>query len=125
MTDLVGAGRNPDAGVCPGGGRIEGKGPIRGLNGGFGAGGGAFGLVEVTNCGFVRFKQVLNSTVEPRYREQLSVRRSDATRMRMDGSYRSPSVTPDMNGTSQTISIDFAFSPMTTPLMDNGTPPES
>ena len=39
--------------------------------------------------------------------------------------HRSPSVVPDMNGTSQMTSIVFAFIPITTPLTDSGTPPES
>jgi len=31
----------------------------------------AFGFVDATNCGFVRFKQESNSTVDPRYSEHL------------------------------------------------------
>jgi len=103
-----GAGRNPDAAACPGAGRTVGCGPNLGLKAGFCGGGGALGLVDVTNCGFVKFKQVLNSTVKPRYWEHLSL-----------------SVTPDMNGTSHTTSIDLAFKPITTPFTERGTPPES
>jgi hypothetical protein len=63
-----GAGLNPDAASLPGGGRMAGYGPKRGLKGtSLRTGGGAFGFVDVTNCGFVRFKQLLNSTVDPRY----------------------------------------------------------
>lgn len=32
---------------------------------------GALGLVDVTNWGFVKLRQVLNSTVDPRYWEHL------------------------------------------------------
>jgi hypothetical protein len=70
------AGRNPDAAGCPGAGRTAGNGPNRGLKGGFvGFTDGALGLVEVTNCGVVKFKHVLNSTVEPLYCKDLYVPR--------------------------------------------------
>lgn len=66
-----GAGRKPEAGCCPGLGWMAGVGPIRGLKGGLAGGGGALGLTEVMNWAFVRFRHVLNSTVDPRYWEHL------------------------------------------------------
>lgn len=88
---------------------MTGRGPIRGLNGTDGrCCVGLFGFVDVINCGLVRFRHDVNSTVAPRYCEQ-----------------RSPSVVPAMNGASQTTSIDFAFMPMTMPFNESGTLPES
>ena len=62
-TYLWGAGRNPAAAGWPGGGRIAGYGPGRGLKGTFGRGGGAdVGCVEAMNCGLLKFKHELNCT---------------------------------------------------------------
>ena len=75
---VAGAGRKPAAAACPGDGLIAGWGPKRGLKGTwFLTGGGALGLVEVTNWGLVKLRHVLNSTVEPRYCEQLIDRGND------------------------------------------------
>jgi len=105
----AGPARNPEAGACPGAGRIAGYGPVLGLNGVEGAAAvGTLGFVDAMNWGFVKFRQESNSTVDPRYCEHLS-----------------PNVTPAMKGTSHTISMDLEFNPMTTPLTDSGTPPES
>ena len=68
-----GAGRNPDAADWPGAGRTTGRGPMRGLKGALGDGGGDVAFLLI-NCGLVRFKQLLNSTVHPRYGEHLDTR---------------------------------------------------
>lgn len=52
---------------------MTGRGPNLGLNGDVGCWALTFfaGLFEVINCGCVKFRQVVNSTVEPRYCEHL------------------------------------------------------
>ena len=71
-TYVCGAARKPEAACWPAAGWIAGRGPKRGLNGepGFCCVG-FCGFVDATNCGVVRFRHDVNSTVEPRYCEQL------------------------------------------------------
>lgn len=114
ITNLA-CGRPPLAPDCvrwPPAPQLEACKPNRGLGCALavedGGGGCALGLTADTNCRFVKLRHTLVSTVDPRYCE-----------------HRLLSVVPEINGTSQTTSILFAFRPITTPWAASGTLPLS